>query len=376
MSNVRAVRTMFGGVRGVTISDVAYSLALVNRLQLRRAENGDVYMKAAKDYKDSSSPPRHHRHRSSSSKATPPVGEKEVQEEVRLEPQLIEQDYNHIRNIQYSPLQHEPKNTPFHPHDDVHEREQMTVRGVLLSFLSMYYSKYAVAACGWPMLVNPYNCILWQAAACVFARYERVLYLEPCSALSLGGCCCNPPKVEDSVGATCCHSNERAFLKWTGLSPSDMLFASMVADLERLHYYVVADHKKRKMVIAIRGTMSFQDMATDARQNYVPITEDSTLLVPEGFLMCAKRCMHVFLSVERSIKRSKTVMAVVVAMIYNQTSVSSKLQCPIIREVRANQKLQRFLKSHEDYGVVFTGHSLGASAGTVATILLSLDKSW
>jgi len=164
-----------------------------------------------------------------------------------------------------------------------------------------------------------------------------VLYLEPCSALSLGGCCCNPPKVEDSVGATCCHSNERAFLKWTGLSPSDMLFASMVADLERLHYYVVADHKKRKMVIAIRGTMSFQDMATDARQNYVPITEDSTLLVPEGFLMCAKR---------------------------------------IIREVRANQKLQRFLKSHEDYGVVFTGHSLGASAGTVATILLSLDKSW
>eukprot|EP00472_Partenskyella_glossopodia_P006574 CAMPEP_0197533866 /NCGR_PEP_ID=MMETSP1318-20131121/44953_1 /TAXON_ID=552666 /ORGANISM="Partenskyella glossopodia, Strain RCC365" /LENGTH=286 /DNA_ID=CAMNT_0043090907 /DNA_START=117 /DNA_END=977 /DNA_ORIENTATION=- len=83
--------------------------------------------------------------------------------------------------------------------------------------------------------------------------------------------------------------------------------------------------------------MSFQDMATDARQKYVELWENSGHMLPEGFLMASKR---------------------------------------ILREFRENSTITRFLNEHKDYGVVFTGHSLGGSASIVCTLLLKHDQTW
>eukprot|EP00471_Norrisiella_sphaerica_P014011 CAMPEP_0184501096 /NCGR_PEP_ID=MMETSP0113_2-20130426/46657_1 /TAXON_ID=91329 /ORGANISM="Norrisiella sphaerica, Strain BC52" /LENGTH=498 /DNA_ID=CAMNT_0026889735 /DNA_START=284 /DNA_END=1780 /DNA_ORIENTATION=- len=305
------VRTMFGGVRGVTVSDVAYSLALVNRLQELREQNGDIYLKAAS-------------HVNSQKKAANESKYVQAADTSLVDYDLpmtsIDNTPKDITEISMSEVHVQMENFP----EEKNWMVKAIVRGTQPKLLEedwknlnnlKHYMRFAVAACGWPI----------------------VLYMKPLSATSLCGCCCNAPEVAESAGATCCHSNERAFCLWTGIDEKDLLYASMIADLERLHYYVAIDRIRKKLVVAIRGTMSFQDMATDARQKYVPLHEGSDYVVPEGFLNCAKR---------------------------------------IVREVKELKSVRSFLDENKDYGVVFTGHSLGGSASIICTILLTLDKSW
>mmetsp|Transcript_33226 Transcript_33226/g.53358 ORF Transcript_33226/g.53358 Transcript_33226/m.53358 type:complete len:721 (-) Transcript_33226:165-2327(-) len=279
------VRRLFGGVRGVTLSDVAYSLTLVAKVQSQKKTS---YLKP-----DALRIPLDSTDVTSDEKST---GNAEIRLEVRSTQQGLEQE----------------------PYSMVELLEKGIQPKLLLEDWETlaeirYYLHYATGACGWPMY----------------------LYLYPCSCFSL--CGCYGTFAKESVGDTCCHSNERAFSNNTGVDPEDILIASMVVDLERLHYYVAVDRKRSQVVIAIRGTMSFQDLATDARQKYVPIWDESEHLLPEGFLKASRR---------------------------------------ILREVRRSLAVKSFLESHPDYGLVLTGHSLGAACAIVSTILLDRDPTW
>ncbi|GAB5363065.1 hypothetical protein AAMO2058_000851600 [Amorphochlora amoebiformis] len=227
------VRRLFGGVRGVTLSDVAYSLTLVAKVQSQKKTS---YLKP-----DALRIPLDSTDVTSDEKST---GNAEIRLEVRSTQQGLEQE----------------------PYSMVELLEKGIQPKLLLEDWETlaeirYYLHYATGACGWPMY----------------------LYLYPCSCFSL--CGCYGTFAKESVGDTCCHSNERAFSNNTGVDPEDILIASMVVDLERLHYYVA-------VVIAIRGTMSFQDLATDARQKYVPIWDESEHLLPEGFLKASRRILR------------------------------------------------------------------------------------
>mmetsp|Transcript_2924 Transcript_2924/g.4293 ORF Transcript_2924/g.4293 Transcript_2924/m.4293 type:complete len:724 (-) Transcript_2924:120-2291(-) len=282
------VRTMFGGVRGVTLSDIAYSLALVHKLQTRKARKGHIYYCAEGSDEIFAS------------QVTPwkRIQSREFKEDsIEMDEKL--EEGKESRSVEELVADWEQ---PILSNEDWEKFAKLK-----------YFMRYAVAACGWPIY----------------------LYLKPCTCFSLFSC--GRPYAQEAVGDTCCHSNEAAFVKYTKIDPHDLLFASMVADLERVHYYVCVERNLKQLVVAIRGTMSFQDMATDARQEYVPLTPDSKHLVPMGFLRSANR---------------------------------------IIREVRGNVGIKRFLDRNPDYGIVFTGHSLGGGVSIVATVLLHMDQTW
>ena len=189
-----------------------------------------------------------------------------------------------------------------------------------------HYSKYALGMYSWPLYVymNPF---------CGLCRlYNR---------LHCGGCCC--------CGKSCCRGGGVVYdnvvkdnhcfcylegLKQvTGLSDSDIIYISFDNQIYKVPFMVCLDHHMRSVVIAFRGTLSFQDIVTDLTASTRPIElpDFPKFLVHKGML--------------------KTV-----------TEVIKKLEDEGILE-------QAFSKVN-NYNLVVTGHSLGSGCACVLSILL------
>ena len=123
-----------------------------------------------------------------------------------------------------------------------HKRDQQSLSALQQSdharlLEAQYYAKYAQAAYGWKMhdLERLKNCV--------------------CDAR---GCCCSRHP---------CWWDLDAFLHTSGCRRRDVLLMSSSSDWAsgRPAFYVVVDHKKKAIVVAVRGTLSIVDVLTDAQ---------------------------------------------------------------------------------------------------------------
>ncbi|SPR01225.1 unnamed protein product (mitochondrion) [Plasmodiophora brassicae] len=174
--------------------------------------------------------------------------------------------------------------------------------------------------------------------ACHFSKYALGAYGAPLYAMMRpwAACCLPNCLLQDRTNlhaVGCCACSIRAFLLRTGLSRADVIYANLTSQAGTAVFYVAADHPRRTLVVCVRGTHSLQDLLND-------LIIDVRPLAPYGFPPGSH--MH---------------GGVLNAAIN------------IITEIKESRAVRDFLDLHPTYGVVLTGHSLGAAIAGTMTLL-------
>nr|XP_020137055.1 sn1-specific diacylglycerol lipase beta [Microcebus murinus] len=106
-----------------------------------------------------------------------------------------------------------------------------------------HYMQFAAAAYGWPLYI----------------------YRNPFTGLCrIGGDCCRSRTTEyDLVGGDQLNCHFGSILQTTGLQYRDFIHISFHDKVYELPFLVALDHRKESVVVAVRGTMSLQDILTD-----------------------------------------------------------------------------------------------------------------
>lgn len=116
---------------------------------------------------------------------------------------------------------------------------------------------FAAAAYGWPYYVytNPYT------ALCKLN----------------GDCCRNRPTDSDITGSDRHNFHFGSILKITGLQYRDFIHISFHNKIYEIPFFVALDHKKEAIVVAVRGTLSFEDILTDLSADCEDLTLEEVL---------------------------------------------------------------------------------------------------
>ncbi|XP_008822224.1 sn1-specific diacylglycerol lipase beta isoform X1 [Nannospalax galili] len=106
-----------------------------------------------------------------------------------------------------------------------------------------HYMPFAAAAYGWPLYI----------------------YRNPFTGLCrIGGDCCRNRTTDyDSIEGDQHNCHFASILKTTGLQYRDFIHISFHDKVYELPFLVALDHRKEAIVVAVRGTMSLQDVLTD-----------------------------------------------------------------------------------------------------------------
>ncbi|EHB07902.1 Sn1-specific diacylglycerol lipase beta [Heterocephalus glaber] len=106
-----------------------------------------------------------------------------------------------------------------------------------------HYMQFAAAAYGWPLYI----------------------YRNPFTGLcKIGGDCCRSRTTEyELVGGNQLNCHFGSILHTTGLQYRDFIHISFHDKVYELPFLVALDHRKESVVVAVRGTMSLQDILTD-----------------------------------------------------------------------------------------------------------------
>lgn len=106
-----------------------------------------------------------------------------------------------------------------------------------------HYMQFAAAAYGWPLYI----------------------YRNPFTGLCrIGGDCCRSRTTEyDLVGGDQLNCHFGSILQTTGLQYGDFVHISFHDKVYELPFLVALDHRREAVVVAVRGTMSLQDILTD-----------------------------------------------------------------------------------------------------------------
>uniref|UniRef100_A0A8C5X933 Diacylglycerol lipase-beta n=1 Tax=Malurus cyaneus samueli TaxID=2593467 RepID=A0A8C5X933_9PASS len=120
-----------------------------------------------------------------------------------------------------------------------------------------HYMLFAAAAYGWPYYVytNPYT------ALCKLN----------------GDCCRNRPTDSDITGSDRHNFHFGSILKITGLQYRDFIHISFHNKIYEIPFFVALDHKKEAIVVAVRGTLSFEDILTDLSADCEDLTLEDVL---------------------------------------------------------------------------------------------------
>ncbi|XP_042636969.1 diacylglycerol lipase-beta [Orycteropus afer afer] len=114
-----------------------------------------------------------------------------------------------------------------------------------------HYMQFAAAAYGWPLYV----------------------YRNPLTGLcKVGGDCCRSRTTEyELVGGDQLTCHFGSILQTTGLQYRDFIHISFHDQVYELPFLVALDHRKESVVVAVRGTMSLQDVLTDLSAESEPL---------------------------------------------------------------------------------------------------------
>ncbi|XP_003496355.1 diacylglycerol lipase-beta isoform X1 [Cricetulus griseus] len=177
-----------------------------------------------------------------------------------------------------------------------------------------HYMPFAAAAYGWPLYI----------------------YRNPFTGLCrIGGDCCRSRETEyDAVEEDQHNCHFASILKTTGLQYRDFIHISFHDKVYELPFIVVLDHRKEAVVVAVRGTMSVQDVLTDLSAESENLELDIELqdcVAHKGIAQAARYVYH--------------------------------------RLVNDGILSQAFSVAPE-YRLVLVGHSLGAGAAALLAIML------
>ncbi|XP_035233788.1 sn1-specific diacylglycerol lipase alpha-like [Stegodyphus dumicola] len=178
---------------------------------------------------------------------------------------------------------------------------------------ALYFLKIAKSTYGWFALCNTFH---------------------PCSFCTLS-CplkCCRQDN--EKVLDNCCYYNFAAVQKITGLSDSDILYASFGNSSEEPAFYVAVDHQKKYIIIAIRGTRSFSDLLTVINAEIQDFPSEDTA----SSFKCHRGVLHSALFLEKKL---------------NDLNI-----------------LEVALAENPSYAIGITGHCLGGSIAAVLGLML------
>jgi len=188
----------------------------------------------------------------------------------------------------------------------IHARDSVRLKDL------RYYSKYAIGA---------YGVLLEQ--------------LNNCCACCANPVCCRPKGVDrDEITGKSLLTNAdlKVFLRVSDTSGDDLLFSCQSSALFGVKFYVVADHERKAVIFAIRGTLSLSDAVTDMAGCTISLDEiDESCLGHEGIIKAGRG---------------------------------------VLKQIQNNGKVQDFLKTHPKYDTIITGHSLGAGTAVVLHVLM------
>ena len=93
------------------------------------------------------------------------------------------------------------------------------------------------------------------------------MYMNPCGCFKLCShalvCPCKQRVRNNVVSDNSCFCGYAGLIGVTNLNEADIIYASFENDLCRAPFVVLLDHSSEAVVVAIRGTLSFQDIITD-----------------------------------------------------------------------------------------------------------------
>ncbi|XP_070270429.1 diacylglycerol lipase-beta isoform X2 [Myotis yumanensis] len=155
------------------------------------------------------------------------------------------------------------------------------------------------------------------------------------SAIAQGPPSCRSRTTEyDVVGGDQLHCHFGSVLRMTGLQHRDFIHISFHDKVYELPFLVVLDHKKESVVVAVRGTMSLQDILTDLSaesENLDLGCEVQDCLAHKGISQAAKY---------------------------------------LYRRLVTDGILSQAFSVAPEYGLVIIGHSLGAGAAALLAFML------
>eukprot|EP00076_Gallus_gallus_P001268 NP_001025814.2 sn1-specific diacylglycerol lipase beta [Gallus gallus] len=177
-----------------------------------------------------------------------------------------------------------------------------------------HYMLFAAAAYGWPYYI----------------------YTNPFTALCKlnGDCCRSRPEDSDITGSDRRNFHFGSILRITGLQYRDFIHISFHNKIYEIPFFVALDHKKEAIVVAVRGTLSFEDILTDLSADCEDLTLEDVL--ENGF-------------VHKGI-----------------TQAANYIYQKLINDGILNQAFT----IASEYKLVIVGHSLGGGTASVLAIML------
>lgn len=177
-----------------------------------------------------------------------------------------------------------------------------------------HYMQFAAAAYGWPLYV----------------------YSHPLTGLCklCGECCQNRSAQHDIVGSDNLNCHFGSILQTTGLQYRDFIHISFHNRIYEIPFFVALDHKTEAILVAVRGTLSLEDVLTD-------LSADCENLQTEG----------------------------VDGDCFSHKGISQAASY-IYRRLINDGILNQAFTIAPEYKLVIVGHSLGAGAAALLAIML------
>ena len=165
--------------------------------------------------------------------------------------------------------------------------------------------RFALASYGWPMV-----CYLRCCSGC----FKLIKNIKCC------GCCSSR---SDIVDDNCCLCHFGGVMEVSRLRSEDVVHASFKNHIFELPYCILLDHKKKQIVISVRGSLSFRDVFTD-------LTADASDFDALGFPPNSAAHRGMMIGAEKLLDR-----------------------------LQEGNLLDRVCNTYADYTLTLTGHSLG-----------------
>ncbi|CAL4085355.1 unnamed protein product [Meganyctiphanes norvegica] len=181
-----------------------------------------------------------------------------------------------------------------------------------------HYMKFAFGSYGWSWFVY--------GRFCSALRMLRP-YLQCCA-------CFRARQPFDAPKDNCCLCNTAALKAITNLTDDNLTYVTFHNKIFEVPFFVAIDHETKNVIIAIRGTLSLQDAITDLAAQ---CTEVKAPGLPENCLT------------HKGMEKSAQF---------------------VLKRLRESGALNDAFSRVNDYGLVITGHSLGAGAAVLLAALM------